>query len=89
MLIDGFGTVPCLVYFGDVLLETCKVLAAETVAQRRARHAERVHGLPVAMQLEMQVRTGRQAAAADEADHLALTHTRAAPDAGAMRDMCA
>jgi len=31
------------------------------------------------MQLEMQVRTGRQAAAADEADYLALPHTRAAP----------
>src|ERR687897_383552 len=66
---------------GDTRLEAREVLAGKPGALRRARHAEGIDRPTVAMQLEMQMRAGRQAAAADEADDLALPHARAAPHA--------
>src|SRR5207247_1965975 len=77
---DG-DSVQRAVDLGDTPLEAYEILPGQAGAQRGTRHAEWIHRPALAMQLEMQMGPGRQAAAAYEADHLALAHPRAAPNA--------
>src|SRR5476651_1194195 len=62
-------------------LERREILAAHRRAHRELLR-ERIHGMAGAIELVVQVRTGRHAGSADEADHLALAHRDTGLDAG-------
>src|SRR5690349_16256613 len=69
------GTQP--VELGGDLQESGELGAGEPLAQRALCNSQRIDRPAVASELEMQMRTGGQAGAAHEANHLTLTHAHA------------